>query len=642
MRLHTSLGTVLFGTLTVCSLLSLACGEGTRDVGDPDGWTRGSVGPDASTSDATPEGVASEADYDLVGGRESCLDFTDNDGNGVADCDDPACVHPAVNAACCVGSTARVCCDADTETTVTASLSPVPTLSFEGVALSAVRGTVYAGEGLPQTCEVPVEAAFAPIGTDTTYGLLAVPRTVAPQIHHLEVRARIGVDVPVDGHVAAAGFGLFTEQGLGALARPLLAVVASATTNDVRVIMGDRVIASAPLPEGPCGRSHEHVLELTPEGAFRIRRRAPGTDTWDPDFDVRGAYDVSADARVAIFGQQRNPEALPEAWVSNLTVTRHGCDRLAPHRQSTPVVAATDGQDVTGFAVFPRDDEATQHEALVVSGQQLHWMSVQSARGGLVSRAPANPFADNIQPTWPGIQRLRDVTVVLHGGVHRVFLAVSDDAAGETFRIVETTYSPGATASVPGTLGATVTDLLTATAFAGGVSVDGPTARFVSAIGQLVLVVRVRYADGHTELRVAPSLASSDFEAAPSTSGRDAAGVTTDGLVRANAAQSAEAFDRDEVATPQLVELEGVVRVLYAGRRGTRWSLGSIVASPGFTHFLPVGAEPSLAPSGAGFDALGVSTPQFVRRGDTDWLYYAGSDGARRGIGLATQPALRR
>ena len=103
---------------------------------------------------------------------------------------------------------------------------------------------------------------------------------------------------------------------------------------------------------------------------------------------------------------------------------------------------------------------------------------------------------------------------------------------------------------------------------------------------------------------------------------------------------AAPVFDRDEVADPNLVVIDGVARVLYAGRRGTRWSIGSIVASPDFTHFAPVDVAPLLGPSASGFDALGVSEPLLVRRDDVDWLYFAGTDGARRGVGVARQDVL--
>ena len=613
----------------------------------------GALGDATAPSDGSPRldgsapGLRSEADDRLGGDAQTmCLDFEDNDGNGVLDCDEPICQSATVNPACCVGSVAEACCDAVGSIEVAAgeagACGPTPCLAVDGEPLAALGGTVLAGEDLPtSTCGVRPAVGFAPVGAPGSQGLLALPQRINPAAEYVRIEGRIGAVGTAEAELAMAGFGLFPAQELGGTGRPLVAVVGSVTAGDIRVIVGDRVIHTEPLGDD-CARSLFYAIVLSPSGDFRIERRPPDTTAWDATPLAAGRYDVRTDARVAMFGQQPNPPAEgPAAWVSDLRVEQRGCDRLAPTRPATPIVSAGGGQDVSGLAVFPRDDGGG-YEALLTSGDQIHWLSVQSASGGLVSRSSGDPFADNIQPIWPGYARFRDVEVVRDREMHRVFLAAAA-AGSDVFEIVETTYTPGASPSRPGTLGMTLTRVLSAADFApmdaespAAVSVDGPTAAVVNVGGapRFVLAARVRYADGSSGIRVAPSLANAG---GPSVFGRDARGVTTNGLVHANQSNDPDAFDRDEVADPQLVVIDGVARVHYAGRRGTRWSIGTIVASPDFSRFTPVSREPLLGPSGAGFDALGVSEPVLVRRAATDWLYFAGSDGARRSVGVARQ-----
>jgi len=629
--------------------------EASTEAGDA------GLGPAASADAGIDAGSAparTEASFgDTVAG-DACFNFADDDMNGVADCADPTCASPTVNIACCVASTARDCCVAPATDTVQprglCASAGTQCLEVDRTELLPTLGDVYPAALLPGTCSVTPGLGFAPIGTDTSHGYLPLPDTYDPAAAYITITGRIGVADVMDPRVAAAGFGLFAPQGLGAIARPLVGIAASATSDDLRVIVGDRVVATADLSTETCGRSWDYQIRLTPMGGFEVYGRAPGADPADTSWGERiagGSYDVVREARVAMFGQQPNPmSGGPTAWVSDLTVGQSGCDLLAPARRRDAIVPAGTTHDVTGISVFPRDASiTTAYEALVTSGDQVYWMSARTVDGVLVSGAGSgDPFAFNIQPaSWTGYARFQDIEVLLDGGTHHVFVAAAP-AGDPSFRILHAEYVPAAGPG-PGVLSA-VTNLLSADEFddtmAGldAVSVDGVTAlRRTGGVG-IILAVRVRYADGTTAIRIAPETVldtAAGFESAsPPVVGRGADGTTTDGLVAASQTREPTAFDRDEVADPQLVEEGGVVRVLYAGRRGTRWSLGMIVASPDFTHFAPADRAPFLGPSGSGFDALGVTEPFLVRREGFDRLYYAGSDGARRSIGLATQPVV--
>jgi len=217
----------------------------------------------AGPSGSPDAGLPAEANFDSSGGsgaRASCFNFIDDDMNGAADCAAPTCDDPLVNTACCVASTASACCvDAAPDVVETRALAcsgvAARCLQVAGSELVPTLGTVYSSDLLPGTCSVMPGLGFAPLGTDSSHGFLPLPGAYAPASSYITISGRIGVADVADPRVAAAGFGLFAPQGLGAIARPLVGVVASATSNDVRVIVGDRVIHTEPLTTDTCGRS---------------------------------------------------------------------------------------------------------------------------------------------------------------------------------------------------------------------------------------------------------------------------------------------------------------------------------------------------------------------------------------------------
>ncbi len=622
---------------------SLGCAE-SRDPLPPGSRDADTGAIDAifgSDAGATPPRSAEAS----MGDGAACLDFEDNDLNGLMDCEEQDCRSSAVSASCCVGRTDEACCTTERVDEVTGSGAAPATLHLRDQTLTTMGGTVYPGAILT-TCDVRVDAAFAPIGNDSLSGYLALPSGYAPRSGYLTIEARIGLEEREVGEPAAAGFGIFSSDGLGPIARPLVAVVVSGAGREVRVVEGDRVVASRALGVGACASSMRYRLRLTPEGSYEVYAVSPGAEEPSAPPIFTGRTDPRASVRVAMFGQQRNPDTAPLAWVSDLRVIERGCDRLAPDRRPRAVLDEG-AHDVTDLAIFPRfepdpspEADPPGYEALVLSDGHLYWMAIRSSDGGLASAVSGVPFANELRLDWPGSVRITGLAVALSHGEHQVFLAATVDGSGPA--IYRTTYTPSMTAGQPGSLGAAPTRVADETMLGreGAISIDAPSALFVPIVDRVVLVGRVRFSDGHSELRILPTLAMDGEIAATPAVGRDPAGVTTQGLLRANAWSTETAFDRDEVSDPQLFEVNGVVRVLYAGRRGTRWSIGEIVASPDFTHFIPVDAEPLLAPSGDGFDALGVRAPRRVRRGGVDWLYFLGTDGTTQRVGLATQPVV--
>jgi hypothetical protein len=94
------------------------------------------------------------------------------------------------------------------------------------------------------------------------------------------------------------------------------------------------------------------------------------------------------------------------------------------------------------------------------------------------------------------------------------------------------------------------------------------------------------------------------------------------------------AFDRDEIGGAAAVVLGGVTRVYYAGRRGTRWSIG-VLASDDGEHWNEPPNHVVLGASDAGFDAIGARDPATDVVDGVLHLYYTGDDGARTRIGRA-------
>jgi hypothetical protein len=99
------------------------------------------------------------------------------------------------------------------------------------------------------------------------------------------------------------------------------------------------------------------------------------------------------------------------------------------------------------------------------------------------------------------------------------------------------------------------------------------------------------------------------------------------------------AFDRDEVRAPAVVEVGGVRRIYYAGRRGTRWGIGVLIAGPDGRYFRVANEGRPVLTAGEGpFDALGVAGPAPYVDGDSLTLLHAGTDGARWRLLSASQP----
>jgi hypothetical protein len=96
------------------------------------------------------------------------------------------------------------------------------------------------------------------------------------------------------------------------------------------------------------------------------------------------------------------------------------------------------------------------------------------------------------------------------------------------------------------------------------------------------------------------------------------------------------AMDRDEVADPALVQVDGVYRLLFAGRRGTRWSIATLVSLGGEYWYQPLGEHPLWESDGAGFDALSARDPVAWEDDGRLRILFVGDDGVTGAVGRAT------
>lgn len=96
-------------------------------------------------------------------------------------------------------------------------------------------------------------------------------------------------------------------------------------------------------------------------------------------------------------------------------------------------------------------------------------------------------------------------------------------------------------------------------------------------------------------------------------------------------------FDDDAVAEPALVvDGAGLVRLYYAGRRGTRWAIGVRVSGDAIRWRDPLGdGVAALASSGQTEDALGVRGPAMWIEGGTLHLAHAVLDGLSSRLSIA-------
>lgn len=610
-------GLVQGGLVLVGLTLALGCGDSITGADAADG-SPGVRGTDAGpapmdTSDAggvsfggdaaaSADGLVPEltegADPDSTGNARSCFDGLDQDGDMLADCADDGC---GLSRVCCVGSAATACCSPTAITTTFAleTCSGDPTrcdaLVRAGLAPRVVSGAPLFGE----------DHALVPVSTGRVDGVVDFPTVqLSPRGERITVRATISSPATSE-QLDATAVGLWTPQPTAASVSPLAAVVVSATRRDVSLVVGDRVVATAMLVAG----TTEYALQLAPDGEVSVR-------VGDATLSAVVALPAGRVVPV-VFGRVINDAvASGTTRVTSLAVERHACD-LPDALVRTGALTAV-GE--TSYEVLHATDPSVLGRPV---GDDLVAFSAPS-RGSatralyLASRGPDGRLEAPVALVT--VQSLADLgTPVVATDLGGPELFVEGGAVSMYFAF----RAPTGEWRLARLDGVETTPSVTVLPIAAG-SYDDP-----APLGTGRLLARERLADGGSRLvilQLTPEATTPATGLCASESLCD--GARPDAYIHATSTDPL-AFDHDEVRAPVAVEHGGVRRIYFAGRRGTRWSIGMLLEGDDGSFFrLANGGEAVLGPSGSGVDALGVAGPSpLVREGELE-LVHAGTDGA--------------
>jgi len=585
------------GTIGIPLLLLMpACAALDVEGADPD--TDGGPGAAIDASGPGTDGGPSPDDFNESPGRAgSCYDRADNDGDDLVDCDDPACA--TADPVCCVGSV-QCCTMAATRTfsvptdCADSAFADCATLDPQFVAFGAVSPDFESGGLVPQG--------------GAAYGGVALGGAVDPRAGNLRLTATIDVpETRCTDCIDAAGVGFFEAlPAAGERGVVRLGVLAVGSRRQVQVMVADRAVATGPLTEG----SLTVELLVRADGTASLTGATPMALELD-DLELPDAL------HPVIFGRTDNRAGEPAITVQSATLQVDDCDiPSALDRRDDPVLPASSSTwtpiELGRPAIVDIGTDGTPRPRMVFAhGGSLLTAGINGA-GELVGEsgppdALLSPPAtyESLHDPW---MLVREERVVLF------FAAERPDGKREILRAVG---PPGRALRFESPEPVELPEDVD--------SMDGPAVWFDATSDTLRMIARLR--DGATTRLVA--LESGDDGQTFDWAG----GELADAVVREPSPMDAFALDRDEVASPALVVVDGTWRLYYAARRGQRWSIGLLVSSEG-TAWRDLGAV--LEPRGNGFDALSVRDPApwVTASGDVQ-LYYVASDGLEDIIALA-------
>lgn len=600
--------------------LSLACaasdarggrtdGESTdRDAAAPSYADAGSTDGGAAAFDSGFTGGPPEADpSDATNFAAACLDGRDQNGIGGLDCADPSCVTAP---SCCIGSSEPRCCThPDLSVTVSFACGAASCDDLTRFVPFGNVGPIPASDG-----------AYAPVSDDGADSGAFLPEGIDPRATSVTIVASLAVP-PTSASVDAIGVGIF-EGAPSAHLVPAAALVVSASRRQILLLLGDSVAASAPAPTD--GGLHEYTLTIGPTGLVA----------------VSGAG-ASLSARVALptgpvhagfFGRATNPGAAEQpARIGALSIETRGCDQptaldrlggitLVDETNSALLATASDPSLATDGATTALAFTATSmldptHTGIFVATRQ--------ADGSFHVQPPSVGTQPLLRPAsgehlvGPEIGATTDGRWVVYAarvhadGSRSLIVATSADGDPRTLGapidvvIPEPAGDFDSPALVP-----SHPDRLIARHVPASSELSGPTS-------ELVLL---EITEGSGTAAQAGGLCGADSSCGD--------GVRTERTLYA-ARTATIAFDADEVSDPAIVFYDHVYRLYYAGRLGSRWSIGMIVTVDlGYWRVSNDGL-PVLAPDGEGEDAVSVRGPAPLLEDGHLSLYYVGSDGER-------------
>jgi hypothetical protein len=649
--------------------LAFGCDAGhVEPMAIDDGGVAG--GGDAAGRDGGPSSDAGAASRDgglpvpQTGARESdgndfaCGDFLDDDLGDGADCSDSDCARSRI---CCVESTSAECCSVPATISGLALDLRDPSCAIGTPAAMCASGVTGFGSSFSTFVRDVDDAALcadgtgamAPQGGDRSDAGLLFDQAHDTGSTAVAIEAHVGIGSSATSSIDAIAIGLTSQTDLGttgARVRPVAAIVVSATDQNIRVVAGDVALDAHALTVFGGGGCHELDLRLvtSPNGTFDAfyRRHVEGTPLEWTSLEIGIPFQAAARTHPVVYGRTTNPGVDGvHAWARSVGVATQLCDVLAPSRSAetvfTAAVSVPDVRSVSRLDGLAAYEIAGTIYSAGVDGNGRIDTTASPTNPPLVDTIDALPFyaAGAFDPELARIGA--NVRLYFTGlstdGVRSIGYVdyTNDLAARVSGSEPRQLFAPG-DVGVAGADGATYLETPDAT-------VPGKTRRLL-VFRAMIDVSGVR----STELRALELEGDHAVLGDPGESIRTladaAAGIgfysrsspldPGEALYRSGGDETA--FDRDEVAQPELVLYHGIFRIFYAGRRGGRWSIG-VLRSPDFQHFDPASHEPVLSGSGVGFDAVSVTDPDVFIEGDQLSLYYSGTNGTETRPGLATQ-----
>lgn len=627
--------------------LAIGCGDYAAG-GDPTDGGADWIDAGFAADDGGPgaDGAAPLADNeDRAGNAAGCFDFVDSDGDMLVDCDDfeDCGAHPI----CCVDRATEACCV--DELAATTDFSTCTGTGSAALAACVAGATLFGSPG-PELRG----GTLIPNGGARFDSGLALGVATDPRVERLAVSARIAAGEACAGCIDAVAIGLTSSQetlGPTTLVDPDVGVVVSTSAGEVRLLVGGAIAGSVGLEDlrgqlglGAAGAPIVYELRTEPSGTASLTARAPDAPLESAHTLFSGVrFLPRGPARVVAWGRSANPGPgdPPPARIETLDVTTELCDTPGSAAAGSAPILPDDvdtwwdrDERVGGASVVQYVDADGMPRSLMVFSYQgrIHLAGpIADGRFRALAdpRIPANALLAGDGASWSALGLFEPELARVDGHWELWFTAIGADGSPSIGRARS---GAGWTVQV-----GAAEQVLAPDAGAGTFGWDGPSFLEVSLGGgapRRFLAARRRAAT-RTEIVLRELMEDGALDAAEATR-YDASegGVTTSDVVRAPTGIPTT-FDADEVAAPSLVHHRGVLRLYYAGRRGTRWAIGVMVSEDGRYWREANGGAPVIAGSGAGFDALGVTEPEPVIEGGELRLYYTGSDGIGGAIGLA-------
>lgn len=541
-----------------------------------------------------------------------CLDGVDqNRGDGV-DCSDPSCTAAP---SCCVGVSSLACCT-----------GPGTTVDLDFACTTGTCATLAGFTTFGDVGPVPTsDGAFAPESDHGTDSGAILDRVLDPRAAMISITAGLAVPATTT-EIDAVAVGLVTG-GPSAHVVPLAAVVVSAARQEVLLLLGEAVAARAPAPTD--GALHDYTLTLDPTGTVTA---TAGTMTLSATVSL-----PAAPVRAAFFGRSTNPGSLGGALparVGSLHVATRGCDQPGALTRLGPItIVDHTTAALLATAADPSLATAGAHTYLAFSAATMGgatsaiFLAERESDGAFHVRAPAGGTQPILLP--PSGESYESPALVSDGAGWRLYATHAHDGT----RSIITSSTTSADVLTLGAPTAVSIPVLT-----GDVSSPAPVPGDPSSLVVRHVPLATETTAATPEL-VLLELGSTGATATPSA-GVCGADSSCDGGARMQthlyAARTATiSFDADDVDDPAIVFYDHVYRLYYAGRLGSRWSIGMLIAADlGYWRAANEGA-PLLAADGSGFDAVSVRSPAPLVEGGHLGLYYVGQDGDSRTIALA-------